>query len=45
VIDLPGLTGVAHTLVPAVTVLVGLAVVLGGIAVVLLSRASSSAVA
>ena len=45
VIDLPGLTGVAHTLVPAVAVLVGLAVVLGGIAVVLLSRASSSAVA
>ena len=42
VLDVPGLTGTAHTVVPAVAILVVLAVVLGGIAVFLLSRASSS---
>ena len=42
VLDVPGLEGTAHTVVPAVAILVALAVVLGGIAVFLLSRASSS---
>jgi ABC-2 type transport system permease protein len=42
VLDVPGLEGTAHTVVPAVAVLTGLALVLGGIAVFLLSRASSS---
>jgi ABC-2 type transport system permease protein len=42
VLDVPGLEGTAHTVVPAVVVLTGLALVLGGIAVFLLSRASSS---
>jgi ABC-2 type transport system permease protein len=42
VLDVPGLTGIAHTLVPAVAVLTALAVVLGGVAVTMLSRATSS---
>jgi ABC-2 type transport system permease protein len=42
VLNVPGFEGVAHTLVPALAALVGLAVVLGGVAVFLLSRASSS---
>jgi ABC-2 type transport system permease protein len=42
VLDVPGLEGTAHTVVPAVAILVVLAAVLGGIAVFLLSRASSS---
>jgi ABC-2 type transport system permease protein len=44
VVDVPGFEGLAHTLVPAVSVLTVLAVVLGAIAVFMLSRASSSAV-
>jgi ABC-2 type transport system permease protein len=44
VLDVPGLEGTAHTVVPAVAILTGLALVLGAVAVLLLSRASSSEV-
>jgi ABC-2 type transport system permease protein len=44
VLDVPGLEGTAHTVVPAVAILTALALVLGAVAVFLLSRASSSEV-
>jgi ABC-2 type transport system permease protein len=44
VVDVPGVEGIWHTLVPALGVLLVLDLVLGAVAVYLLSRASSSAV-
>jgi ABC-2 type transport system permease protein len=44
VVDVPGFEGIWHTLVPALAVLLALDLVLGAVAVYLLSRASSSAV-
>jgi len=44
VVDVPGFEGIWHTLVPALAVLLALDLLLGGVAVYLLSRASSSAV-
>ncbi len=44
VVDVPGFEGILHTLVPALAVLLALDLLLGGVAVYLLSRASSSAV-